>query len=114
MAEHTPGPWHASRLCRYINTLQNRPIAEMIDRPNRVADAHLFAAAPDLLAVALGYEAWEADLIMNNGWNGKDGLPTLTGPQYDEMMRLQGLRNAAIAKALCGSHSSQQRAGEKS
>jgi len=63
------------------------------------ADAALIVASPDLLAVAEGYAAWEADLVLNNAWDGDGGMPTLTQAQYDELIRLQSLRNAAIAKA---------------
>ena len=56
-------------------------------------------AASDLLAVAKAYEAWEAKLIINNRWDGKDGMPTLTIAEYRELMDLQTARNAAIAKA---------------
>lgn len=64
------------------------------------ANARLIAAAPELLAVAQRYEAWEANLVLHGRWEATgDGLPTLTEDLYDEMMELQALRNAAIAKA---------------
>ena len=53
--------------------------------------------AADLLAVARAYEAWEADVILNADWSGD--TPRLTQAQWDELVRVQGLRNAAIAKA---------------
>src|SRR5208282_4052793 len=42
-----------------------------------------------LEATLRAYEEWEADLITNNSWSGKDGLPTLTQSQYDRMLEIQ-------------------------
>jgi hypothetical protein len=62
------------------------------------ANAHLMAAAPDLYAVAKAYEAWEADVILNATWDEQE-LPRLTQSQWDRMVAIQDLRNAALAKA---------------
>lgn len=64
---------------------------------NTDANARLIAAAPDMMDFIKQHEAWEADLIMNGDWSNE--MPRLTQHQYDEMLRLQGLRNAIINKA---------------
>lgn len=56
-AAFTPGPWEAAgqfvRTARRIEDMRGLGIAECLpENPNRVADARLIAAAPDLLAVA--------------------------------------------------------------
>lgn len=62
-------------------------------------NARLVAAAPDLLAVALAYERWEADIIMDDRcWRGE--RPALTQGQFDRLLEIQAMRNAAKAKAL--------------
>jgi hypothetical protein len=48
MSEHSPAPWHASRRSVYVNDIRNRVVAEIPARAERVANAHLIAAAPDL------------------------------------------------------------------
>ncbi len=63
----------------------------------REANARLIAAAPDMMDFIEQHEAWEADLIMNGDWSNE--MPRLTHRQYDEMLRLQGLRNAIMNKA---------------
>ncbi len=55
------------------------------------------ARIKELLAVAKGYEEWEADVVKSANW--ENGLPTLTQDQCDLLMELQELRNVAIAKA---------------
>lgn len=63
------------------------------------ANANLIAAAPDLLEVALAYERWEADLLLDSkAW--ESGLPVFTQELYDSWMKLQAMRNAAKYKAL--------------
>jgi hypothetical protein len=109
MTEHTPGPWSAipstpqegfdcfwieAGSCSNIGTVRG---PQCIDAYQ--ANARLIAAAPDLLAVVKGYEAWEAKLVLENKWEGPGGFPSLTEFDYDELMRLQQLRNLAIAKA---------------
>lgn len=64
------------------------------------AIARQIAAALDLLAVARGYEKWEADMILDQeAWRGDAELPTLTWPLWDRLTELQKLRNEAINKA---------------
>lgn len=58
---------------------------------------HMFSAAPDLVELASEYEAWEADVILNADWT--HDTPHLTQSQWDEFLRIQGKRNAALAKA---------------
>ena len=58
----------------------------------------LLASHDAMLAVLLAYEQWEAALIMDdNSW--RNGLPMLTQAQYDRLIELQGMRNAAKRKA---------------
>lgn len=59
--------------------------------------ARLMAAAPDLLALALAYEAWEADVILHADWSAS--TPRLTQSQCDRLVEIQAMRNAAIAAA---------------
>lgn len=61
------------------------------------ANAYLIAAAPDLADLAFAYERWEADVIINSDWT--HDTPRLTQAQLDDLLRIQGLRNAALAKA---------------
>ena len=109
---HTPGPWE---MAVDISPLFKGTIAFLEASPERyiavvsyaadsvrehTANAHLIAAAPDLYALALAYEAWEADVIEHGYWDGiGDGVFAVTQAQYDEMLRLQDKRNAALAKA---------------
>lgn len=65
--------------------------------PSGKANAHLISAAPDLYAVAMEYEAWEADVILNADWT--HDTPRLTQAQWDVLVRIQAKRNAALAKA---------------
>ena len=56
---------------------------------------------PRLLAVAKLYEAWEAKLVTDGDWESSGtGLPSLSQADYDELMRIQPLRNAALKLAL--------------
>ena len=106
---HTPGPWNVFYKHKYDEWHVSVPTSgsglklglfpDGIRTDNSRADAYLIAAGPELLALAKAYEAWEADLILNNAWDNKDGLPSLTPAQYAELLRLQAMRNAAIAKA---------------
>src|SRR4051812_31506169 len=69
------------------------------------ANAALFAAGPDLLAVALAYERWEADLILcAEAWapQGAAQYPTLTPELWDRLLEIQALRDAAVSRAKGG------------
>jgi hypothetical protein len=68
------------------------------DGASAEANARLIAAAPDLHATARAYEAWEADVILNADWSGE--TPRLNQHQWDWLINIQGMRNAALAKAL--------------
>lgn len=106
---HTPGPWEIRQYTNYygysIDAEGRGCIAERwYDFPQQEtygseipANALLIAAAPDLLAVAKAYEAWEADLILNGDWSG--ACVKMTQEQHDRMIELQTMRNAAITKA---------------
>lgn len=48
-------------------------------------------------AVCRAYEAWEADLILNADWSNE--LPRMTQAQYDRLLEIQAMRNAALRKA---------------
>jgi hypothetical protein len=55
-AQHTPGPWRIDSHTEgvyIVNTIRSeaQPVARTV-APNSVANAHLIAAAPDLLNVA--------------------------------------------------------------
>jgi hypothetical protein len=52
----------------------------------------------ELLDLAIGYQQWEADLILSDqAWGGgMEPLPTLTQELYDGLMDLQRRRNAII------------------
>lgn len=67
------------------------------ENPRAVEICRLRAINADLLAVARAYEAWEADLVLNADWS--RSTPTMTQAQFDRMMEIQAMRNAAIAKA---------------
>jgi hypothetical protein len=62
--KHTPGPWRASRKSVFVNDIHNRVVAEVVDRKDsREANAHLLAAAPDLLAALQAARKW---LVVND------------------------------------------------
>lgn len=89
---HTPGPWHA-KTNHFIMATEKDPkvIAEIVDDPafpdgTQTANAHLIAAAPELLAAL--------KLIMP--WVEPDD-PKLTNS--DEARRDLAVAEAAIAKA---------------
>lgn len=106
---HTPGPWEIREYSNYfgyaIDAAGRGCIAERwydLSQPEPygseiAANARLISAAPDLLALARGYEAWEADLIVNGEWSGS--CVRMTQEQHDRLVELQAMRNAAIAKA---------------
>ncbi|QRY69155.1 hypothetical protein JVX98_13100 [Ensifer sp. PDNC004] len=61
-------------------------------------DAALSTTKPaqgDAIDVLRGYEAWEADLILNGDWS--DGCLRLSHEQHDALIELQTKRNAALA-----------------
>ncbi len=108
MSGHSPGPWSITYEGVWAKSPWNATVRiATISHPSPmngidgVANARLIAAAPDLLALAQRYEAWEANLVAHGRWEATgDGLPTLTDGLYDELMELQALRNAAIEAAL--------------
>jgi hypothetical protein len=51
--------------------------------------------AKRLQEVAKGYEAWEADIVLDGDWT--MATPFLTSGQFDRMLELQRMRNAALA-----------------
>ena len=65
------------------------------------AHAPAIAALPDLIALALAYEQWEADLILcDECWHGlgRPSEPQLTTELWDRLLEIQTMRNKAIAK----------------
>ncbi len=109
-AQHTAAPWHVGAQNDALCVVSGRAPSLGNDTPHHEADrtavakvydirdAWLMASAPDGLALAKAYEAWEADLIMDAAaW--RDGLPRLTPRHYDRLLELQAQRNAFIAKA---------------
>lgn len=107
MRTHTPPPWTVEYFSAYDyydvtwgppNDPRERfSILEELSSE----DAHLIAAAPDLLALAIAYEGWEADMILcQEAWQGgRADLPTLTDKLWDRLMEIQEMRNNAVAKA---------------
>ena len=56
--------------------------------------------SPELLAVVLAYEAWEAKLILDDrSWHADNGIPQMTEEQFDQLLEIQNMRNAAKTKA---------------
>jgi len=61
-------------------------------------DADEMAAAfQALLAACEAYEEWEADIILNADWRSE--LPRISQAQWDRLVEIQAMRNAAIAQA---------------
>jgi hypothetical protein len=68
------------------------------DSPDEAeANARLIAAAPEGYQLALDYERWEADVILNADWSGE--TPRLRQDQWDRLIQLQEARNTFLAKA---------------
>ncbi len=71
------------------------PVAVVIG--DNKTDANLITAAPDLKAVALAYEQWEADVILNSKcWRYE--TPHITQALWDRFIEIQTMRNDALAK----------------
>lgn len=116
MSKPTQGPWKVSASGLTVVTEATDPsafpngrtvattaasIAAVRCPQERKANARLMAASHDLLAVALAYEQWEAEIVMDNAsWQGD--LPALTQKQFDRLLEIQAMRNAAVAKAKGG------------
>lgn len=120
MAEFTAGPWSVPHFADPLSTCQCKyvlsdhhfgSIATVNWSPDDAlengcnppleeakANARLIASAPDLYALAKGYEAFEADLILNGDWM-LNNTVRMTQAQHDWMIRLQTQRNAALAAA---------------
>ncbi len=63
MTEHTPGPWHVSQWANFVRKADGDwpawNICELNDAVgNMAANAHLIAAAPDLLAALESIATW--------------------------------------------------------
>ena len=59
MSKHTPGPWRVAAIPGAVITMDNTTIAKVFYGERSVSDsnAHLIAAAPDLLAALKGLES---------------------------------------------------------
>ena len=106
---HTKGPWQVTERdsCGDNIFAGPRRIANTYGSdsdPESKANAFLIAAATELFDLAKAYNEWEADIILNGDWgtDGMDPYPRLTESQYDRMLELQAMRNAAIHKAKGG------------
>jgi len=113
MIEHTPGPRAAfvalDIVCVHLERDGPADFTEIVAWPGfdscdieshdeQVANANLIAAAPDLKAVALAYEQWEADVILDSKcWRYE--TPHITQALWDRFCEIQTMRNAALAKA---------------
>lgn len=66
-----------------------------------VANGHLIAASPVLLAVCEAYEQWEADLVLaGDAWDwDASALPRIPQRLWDRLIEIQEQRNEALAKA---------------
>lgn len=71
MNKHTPGPWFIppENGCYIVDEDKGRQICSLDNRQNRLADAHLIAAAPDLL-VALREMMREYECTDDSDLNG--------------------------------------------
>lgn len=59
----------------------------------------LIARFRALEAVAVAYERWEADLIMNNDcWRHPSGMPMITPELWDRHTEIQSMRNDALGR----------------
>lgn len=87
-AKHTPGPWEVrGRGLTEIGTRRHGRVAEVwfSDRERGKADAHLIAAAPELLAAC--------EMIRDANQRTGDGV-MISHETYADLL-------AAIAKAVC-------------
>lgn len=99
-AKHTPGPWWLDQERGWIiqkpDALTTYVIAEM--QSSRNADGQLLAAAPDLLAAHLAWEAAE-DARNNCDECDNEGPWEHCEPCSDRFGDAIDMRHAAIAKA---------------
>lgn len=108
MSGPTPAPWHV--MGPVYKTGSSHPtwivFSEdvQISRHQLEANARLVASAPELLDLALAFERWEGDLIMDSeAWRYDNGepreLPRITGDLWDRLLELQKTRNEVLEKA---------------
>lgn len=90
MSTHTPGPWAAAPIGggRWAVTVSQMRNEDVGAAGFGKADAHLIAAAPELL------EALDGMLEVYGGENDEDGLP-----KHEVELNLIAFARAAIAKA---------------
>jgi hypothetical protein len=97
----TPGPWRASTFQVYadLDRIAHTGMGQLPPRRSgeAVANARLIAAAPDLLALAKAFEAWEARVIQHGDWSRECVL--LTPDLHEEWLQLAAQRNRAVDKA---------------
>ena len=108
MAEHTPGPWKASKPSKVwqVNVDGDRrliPIALMVEskpyEKHIAANARLIAAAPDLLEANLTLEAAELQNANCPECEG-EGMPELCSACFPLFDAARIKRRLAIAKAV--------------
>ena len=84
--QHTPGPWHVGRRTEFRNQIAIEPtigcVYGDIEHSETKANAHIFAAGPELLEACIA-----ADLILSLPIHGRD---------YDE---IKNMLKDVIAKA---------------
>jgi len=111
--ERYPLPWrarHPNHMPSRVEDAEGNYVAVGIlgttaDRIANAVNSHAtLKAENERLRVALvealeAYEAWEADIIINNETWRTDDLPHMTQAQYDRMIEIQDMRNAALALA---------------
>jgi hypothetical protein len=68
-AKHTPGPWHVYKgVGLYVDSSTAGSVCKVAEKRSaqKEANAHLIAAAPELLAIAIGIES---DCVLDQfGW----------------------------------------------
>lgn len=99
--KHTPGPWTAFYKNKYDEWHVSLPItgssmklalcSDGIQSENREADAHLIAAAPDLLEALKKIVVLDTHLVWTGG--------SVPEPSHEEMGEIAKIAVTAIAKA---------------
>jgi uncharacterized small protein (DUF1192 family) len=88
---------HKQAADRWFPCPDHRDKRELVDGCTVCQIERLQAEVARLRAALLGYQQWEADLIMHTpSWCTSNGLPILTQAQMDRLTELQLQRNEAL------------------
>lgn len=91
---------HALQICGPETGHSVRDIAFFSDAHRASAVARALNCHDDLVEALKAYEQWEAHVIKSDDcWRSVDGFAKITRPLWDRLVEIQGMRNAAIAKA---------------